>query len=403
MQKASGRIECGGRPALARQLHEALRAPSKEDGVQRELTHGVHSYPARMHPAMTRRLLRALDPGSVLDPFCGSGTTLVEARFAGIQSAGVELNELAVRVARAKTWVTSAKRREAVLQLGTEILEAAREAGKLAKRNSSTGRRGDKKRDAQLSGWFAPHVRRELEWLDSRIDEVEDADFQSALKVALSSILYKVSNRTSNTDETHVKRQIPRGAAARHFRGKLAELLNGLAALSTVRGGGHPEVTAGDARHLRQLGIGEGGFDCVLTSPPYAGTYDYAAHQELRLAFFGLDTDFSKKEIGSRRYFHRKRGEAAQRVLHAWRKQFGQALGESIRAVRSGGSLAFVIGDSLAGDLPVYADDAMADLVGERLSLDAWAWQERPTLGQAERKAFRQRPKREHILVFRKG
>ncbi|MEM3661053.1 MAG: DNA methyltransferase [Thermoproteota archaeon] len=46
------------------------------------LTHGLHEYPARMIPQIAQRLINRYSPegGKILDPFCGSGTVLVEAR-----------------------------------------------------------------------------------------------------------------------------------------------------------------------------------------------------------------------------------------------------------------------------------------------------------------------------------
>jgi hypothetical protein len=74
-------------------------------------------------------------------------------------------------------------------------------------------------RNRRLQGWFAPHVRRELEELAARIDEVraEDGELADVLSVGLSAILYKVSFRASDTDPSKVERNIGRGAAARLF------------------------------------------------------------------------------------------------------------------------------------------------------------------------------------------
>lgn len=68
-------------------------------------THGFHTYPAMMIPQVARRLIRMYgQPGqTLLDPFCGSGTSLVEARLAGLNSYGIDLNPLAVLIARVKT------------------------------------------------------------------------------------------------------------------------------------------------------------------------------------------------------------------------------------------------------------------------------------------------------------
>ncbi|MEM2897607.1 MAG: DNA methyltransferase [Candidatus Bathyarchaeia archaeon] len=68
-------------------------------------THGLHPYPARMVPQIARRLLRRLahENDVVLDPFCGSGGVLVEARLAGLNSIGIDINPLACLLAEVKS------------------------------------------------------------------------------------------------------------------------------------------------------------------------------------------------------------------------------------------------------------------------------------------------------------
>jgi len=69
------------------------------------LTHGLHPYPARMVPQIARKLLKmyAQKNDVVLDPFCGSGGVLVEARLAGLNSVGIDINPLACLLAEVKS------------------------------------------------------------------------------------------------------------------------------------------------------------------------------------------------------------------------------------------------------------------------------------------------------------
>jgi hypothetical protein len=69
------------------------------------LTHDFYSYPARFSPLFARAAIKAFtQPGdTVLDPFVGGGTTLVEARLLGRYSIGVDISELAIFLARVKT------------------------------------------------------------------------------------------------------------------------------------------------------------------------------------------------------------------------------------------------------------------------------------------------------------
>src|SRR5205823_6204930 len=68
------------------------------------LTHYLFRFPAKFHPAAIRCLLTEYSsPGDlVLDPFCGSGTLLVEAMVAGRHSFGVDVDPVAAFISRAK-------------------------------------------------------------------------------------------------------------------------------------------------------------------------------------------------------------------------------------------------------------------------------------------------------------
>ena len=73
----------------------------------RRQTHGLTQYPAMMVPALQAELMGVVadaDGGvtTVLDPFAGSGTTLVECMRLGMSFAGQDINPLAVLFCRTK-------------------------------------------------------------------------------------------------------------------------------------------------------------------------------------------------------------------------------------------------------------------------------------------------------------
>jgi hypothetical protein len=65
----------------------------------------LHKYWARKPANVVRAFLERFTPrgGPVLDPFCGSGTTLIESRRLGLPSVGIDLNPVAVLIARTST------------------------------------------------------------------------------------------------------------------------------------------------------------------------------------------------------------------------------------------------------------------------------------------------------------
>jgi hypothetical protein len=231
MPSAPGRTGWGGEPALGQELVEALLEAGSDEITADSLTHPVHPYAARMHPATARALVDIVLRGAardalVVDPFCGSGTVLVEARASGWRSAGIDLNPLAVRLARVKTWTAPVPDRRRARELGMQIAADVVATGRDARRSgfapapmrAPTGF-DPNARQKRIGKWFAPHVRRELESIASAIDFVQRKDPEVAefLSIALSAILYKVSHRRSDTDPTWIERAVARGMAARLF------------------------------------------------------------------------------------------------------------------------------------------------------------------------------------------
>jgi SAM-dependent methyltransferase len=414
MPRAPGRIVADGPAATTDALVAALRAPHADREAAESLTHPFHSYPARLHPATARVLVELVAPGTgrgappVVDPFCGSGTVLVEARAAGVPAIGVDLNPLAVLVARAKTWTAASPRRKQLHRTGHEIAGLVLAAGKAARRAHARDAEpavlrkpagfDPNARNRRLARWFAPHVRRELELIAAHLDKLRagDAELADVLTACLSAILYKVSSRASDTDPTWVERNVPRGAAARHFAQRVALLTSGLHDLAHVPGA-PPQIFEHDARGLGEI-VPDGSAGGIIASPPYAGTYDYAEHQRLRFDFLALrHRALDDGEIGSRRSF-----EADPAADTAWRSALADALDAIARALAPGRAAALMIGDSVAGGRAMYALDDMRAALNDDLVVEAWASQHRPMLGGRELRAFRDRPKAEHVILLRR-
>ena len=424
--RTPGAIVTRGPRDITHALRLALSSPQDErtDRASHSLTHDIHTYPARMHPATARALIELILGGTAqsgqdalfLDPFCGSGTTLVEARHRGLRVIGVDANPLAALLAQAKTWVQPAARLSKLRDSGQRIAAAALAEGKAARRSNYEAPPervppgiDAEERNRRLLHWYAPHVRRELEHLAGGIDRVRERDPELAdvLTVILSSILYKVSRRTSDTDPTRVDRKVSRGAAARLFGERTQALVNGLRALPHARETGSlrppGQVHVGDARSLGEL-VEAGSVAGIATSPPYAGTYEYADHQRLRLDFLGLPDDhFRAAEMGARGQFRGSDGQKKRRARRRYLRAMGAALQEMSRVSRPRGMIAVMLGDSVAGDRAMWAEEVMEKALPETLELLAWAGQERPKLGGRERNAFGERDKREYIFVLQKA
>lgn len=93
----------------------------------RRFTHGIHAYPAMMIPQIAERLIAAYGKGAkvLFDPYCGTGSSLLEANIRGIDAIGADLNPLARLISRAKTTRLNCRQTELhIRQLGEQLFRA---------------------------------------------------------------------------------------------------------------------------------------------------------------------------------------------------------------------------------------------------------------------------------------
>ncbi len=357
--------------------------------------HGFHSYPARLHPSTARRLVEAFsaESGRVLDPFCGSGTVLVEARQAGRHVFGIDANPLAVELSLLKSQGATPQFVEELLSAATAIREHA-EARRVAK-SGPTRRYGSADREL-----YDAHVLLELDGLRDGISKIKSNGVRRALMLVLSAALTKVSKRQSDTAPRALPKRLAGGFTIRFFESKARDLARRLTEF-TARlppDAPAPKCAVGDARDLSQ--IEPGSLDLIVSSPPYPGVYDYFDHHELRLRWLGLDeTQFEATEIGARR---RLSGIGFDPAVQRWEKELGACFDAFRGALTPQGSIALVIADSVLGGHALYADEAVRVLASKHgLVLACLASQERPYFHDPTRAAFRASPRREHVLLLR--
>jgi DNA modification methylase len=101
------------RIGVPKSLVEAVSSREKITGAP----HDFYKYPARFSPLFAREAIKAFSkPGDVvLDPFCGGGTTLVEAMSLGRRAAGMDISSLATFLARTKTTPISVHDKRSIL------------------------------------------------------------------------------------------------------------------------------------------------------------------------------------------------------------------------------------------------------------------------------------------------
>jgi tRNA G10 N-methylase Trm11 len=87
---------------------EILKA-NRTKSINQYLTHWIYPYKGKFHPQMIRSLINIIglkENDILLDPFVGSGTTLIEAQLLGVNCIGIDISPLCVLIGKVKTNIT---------------------------------------------------------------------------------------------------------------------------------------------------------------------------------------------------------------------------------------------------------------------------------------------------------
>ena len=281
---------------------------SERELPERERTkhvHRLHPYLGKFVPQLAEALLtrHVVAGGRVLDPFAGSGTTLVQALESGYDAAGADVagfNALLMRT-KVRPYNIDALRHD-VLWVHDQVKAFAP--------------RGRYPVDATeyVRTWFAPVAAEELLHFRTLVDQVGHSD---VLRVVLARAA-RSARRTTHFDldfprepqteeywcYKHRRTCRPVDSARRFLLRYTTDTLDRIEAFAAVRDEGcAAEVLHGDARELDLRGP----YDGVVTSPPYPGLIDY--HEQHRYAYelLGLE-EHREVELGRPR---RGTGQAA--------------------------------------------------------------------------------------------
>lgn len=276
-------------------MAESLRKHKDEswdfrDADTKEFTHCFHSYPAMMCPQIARELLKryGTQQGWLLDPYCGTGTSLVEATLFGMRAVGCDINPLARLIATAKIAVPSLRTIDLYLRhLNDHLFEL-----EFGSPMPSATPPEFPNRDY----WFAPDVTQRLAYLREYIRVIDDETIKNFLWVAFAETVRECSY--TRNGEFKLFRMTPsqidkfqpnvfnvfRSKLARNRKGLADYLAHRRAVVAFVSDANTAEGELPEQRPLK-------GFDLIITSPPYGDsstTVAYGQFSRLAAEWIGL-------------------------------------------------------------------------------------------------------------------
>lgn len=388
------------------------------------VTHYLFRYPAKFHPPVVRALLEEYTaPGDVvLDPFCGSGSALVEAALLGRSSFGVDIDPLAVLVTQAKVHRYDAHKLRANAAVLLSTLASHRRTAQWYADHAKADL-SDKAYARELATvdafvpaipnlhhWFRRYVIVDLARLRRAIAELKCGEAQRRFfEVVFASIIRNASNAdpvpVSGLEYTaHMKRRDEQGRTVDPwalFDLALRRAIDGVQAFaSTAPRGTFSRAKAGDATSLASVVNVEA--DAVLTSPPYHGAVDYYRRHQLEQFWLGLTVTQDDRVALLQSYIGRPKvpikdrfvaeGVLATALAKEWEARIREVSAERANAfkhyiaamtsvfdelatvVKPGGVTLFVVGHSTWNASTIPTSDLFAEISGDHFELQEVRW-----------------------------
>jgi hypothetical protein len=238
----------------------------------------------------------------VLDPFCGTGTTLIEAKLLGLKSVGLEANSFAHFSASVKLdWDIDADRLlaksrdvayTALELLKLQGLDDAHLLGKIPKKLKLRTLDADTEK-LILSNSISPiPLHKTLVLLDCLKEIEKEKYYHHALLALGNALVYKISNLHFGP-EVGVRNPKTDASVVGSWLEEIEKIVSDLKKVGSRK---QPEahVHLGDSREIASF-IPHHSIDAVITSPPYPNEKDYTRTTRLESVLLGFIN--SKEEL----------------------------------------------------------------------------------------------------------
>lgn len=254
-------------------------------------THNLFKYPCKFIPEIPRWAMRTFLDNStvkktVLDPFAGSGTTLLEASLEGYDSIGAEIDEIAKMIIRVKTTKLSKK----------ELLEASQITREILIRITNDKYAANEVTLPEINNlehWFEEKNLNDMGHIYYSLNLLENMHVRDFLLICMASIVKRVSNADDISPKPYVSNKIKKipPSVSKVFEDVVMKNISSMEKMEECELA--PVSVEGDATHIAAK---ENSIDIAITSPPYINAFDYVRTLRLENLWLRLSTEDELRE-----------------------------------------------------------------------------------------------------------
>lgn len=357
------------------------------DADTRTLTHSYHPFHAKFIPQIPRTIIEHLtkEGDVVLDPFCGSGTTLVEAHVLKRNAIGVDIAPLASLVSKVKTTF-----------IDPEKLE--NEKQKLYKKIEQKKAKGVIPGFPDKEVWYNKQTLKELGniWGQVLTFKNSDPDIFDFFQVAFSSILKTVANRSEHWNWAFIgDNLLPKidkyTDPHKYFYNTLDRMIEGMKDFQESKTKNWTKILKMDTKEISENIRKK--VDLIITSPPYCFAVDFNRYYRLSYYWFNWEIDKNRDiEIGARSKRGKKNG------IDNYFADMAVCIKEFYKVLNDGGYCCFTLGNTKKDNKEINAVERTIEMcLNEGFKLVEHTYRELSKQSMAQKRI----PK-EAVLIFRK-
>jgi len=227
----------------------------------------------------------------VLDPFCGSGTTLVSAKMFGFNTIGFDVNPLMTFISKVKTtWkIDLAEFKKAIKEVAKTFLDCVKNIDTIKFKNDFMS----VMRKKEINQWLSPVLQKEVSLLNDIINEVKDEKIKRLLLMAMSKSCFDASYVSLCPGTTFYPFR-KKEEFWDLFSKKTAQMYNDLKLLQEHNNYGKSRIINDTCLNAQKY-IDKDSIDFIITSPPYPNDLEYT--RQTRLELYLLDFVRSMEDI----------------------------------------------------------------------------------------------------------
>lgn len=283
---------CRAAEASQAEFSEVAEDPFWNNCEEREQKlHRIHAYPAKFPAFITTKALsfaasQNLKVKTIGDTFCGCGTVAFEARRAGIDFWGCDINPVATLIAKAKSHSYSDEKLRSYFE---QIVTAFRRASSETDLSSTAIDR--------LKYWYATQQFRDLARLLNSIKAVVPATsrYRSFFLCAFSNILKPTSRWLTKSIKPQLDPDKVPARVINAFENQFSFMADAWLQ-SNLRKRSKTNILNANILDLDQP---KPKLDMLVTSPPYVTSYEYADLHQLTSLWLGFASDYRDLRNGS--------------------------------------------------------------------------------------------------------